>query len=92
MFRLCSDSGADCKYTKNFRDYQIFINKINDMRTRKVIQLPKGAAPKICNHLKIGTTTLYAALNYTSNSEDAKHTRKVALSEYGGVEIRKPIF
>lgn len=62
------------------------------MKTRPVIQLPRGKAPMMCKSLGIGTTTLYAALNYTSNSDEAKRTRKLALSKYGGVEIRKPIF
>ena len=72
-------------------DITKLLNKIV-MRRRKVIQLPKGAADRICKHLMIGKTTLYSALNYTSNSEDAKHTREVAISEYGGVEISKVIF
>jgi hypothetical protein len=61
------------------------------MRTRKVIQLPRGAASKMCSSLKIGRTTLYAALNGSSNSEDAKRTRSIAISKYGGVEYNKPI-
>lgn len=61
------------------------------MRTRKVIQLPRGAASKMCSSLKIGKTTLYAALNGSSNSEDAKRTRRIAISKYGGVEYNKPI-
>ena len=58
---------------------------------RKVIQLPKGKADDMCKALNIGRTTLYAALNYTSNSEQAKLTRKKALTEYGGIEIKKII-
>ena len=41
--------------------------------------------------LGIGRTTLYAALNGSSNSPEAKRTRKLALSRYGGVEYNKPI-
>lgn len=58
---------------------------------RKVIVIPRGKADSICNALKIGRTTLYAALNYTSNSEDAKLTRKKVLAEYGGIETTKVI-
>ena len=58
---------------------------------RKVIVIPKGKAKQICNALKIGKTTLYAALNYTSNSDDAKITRQKVLSEYGGIETTKVI-
>ena len=58
----------------------------------KVIVIPRGSADKICNALKIGRTTLYAALNYTSHSEDAKLTRQRVLSEYGGIETTKVVF
>lgn len=58
---------------------------------RKIIVIPRGKADKICSALKIGRTTLYAALNYTSNSDDAKITRQRVLSEYGGIETYKVI-
>ena len=61
------------------------------MRTRRVIQLPRGKADMMCKSLNIGRTTLYAALNGTSNSEDAKRTRELAIKKYGGVEFSKPI-
>ncbi len=61
---------------------------------RKVqcIRIPRGSAEKICAALKIGRTTLYAALNYTSNSEDAKLTRKKVLEEYGGIKDHRIVF
>ena len=58
---------------------------------RKVIVIPRGKAGQICSALNIGKTTLYAALNYTSNSEDAKTTRLKVLKEYGGIETTKVI-
>lgn len=58
---------------------------------RKVIVIPRGKVDIICKSLKIGRTTLYAALNYTSNSEQAKLTRKKVLAEYGGIETTKII-
>lgn len=58
---------------------------------RKVIVIPRGKADMICNALKIGKTTLYAALNYTSNSEAAKLTRKKVVEEYGGLKTTKVI-
>ena len=61
------------------------------MRTRKVIQLPRGKAEMMCRSLNIGRTTLYAALNGTSNSDEAKRTRELAIKKYGGVEFSKPI-
>ena len=59
---------------------------------RKVIVIPRGKAEQICNALKIGRTTLYAALNYTSNSDDAKLTRQKVISENGGIETTKLVF
>ena len=61
------------------------------MKTRKVIQLPRGKAEMMMKSLGIGRTTLYAALNGSSNSDEAKLTRKLAVSRYGGVEYNKPI-
>lgn len=58
---------------------------------RPTIILPRGKADKMCNALKIGRTTLYAALNYTSHSESANLTRQKALKEYGGILINKVI-
>lgn len=56
------------------------------------IKIPRGSADKICNALKIGRTTLYEALSYTSNSEDAELTRQKVLSEYGGIKTTKVVF
>ena len=57
-----------------------------------VIKIARGQADKICMALKIGRTTLYEALNYQSNSDEAKNTREVVLSKYGGVKTTKVIF
>ncbi len=61
------------------------------MKSRKVIQLPRGKAEMMMDYLGIGRTTLYAALNGSSNSPNAKRTRELAIKEYGGVEFSKPI-
>ena len=61
------------------------------MKSRRVIQLPRGKAEMMMKSLGIGRTTLYAALNGTSNSDDAKRTRRLAITKYGGVEYNKPI-
>ena len=58
---------------------------------RKFIVIPRGKADQICSALKIGRTTLYSALNYSSNSDNAKLTRQKVLSEYGGIETTKVI-
>lgn len=61
------------------------------MKSRRVIQLPRGKAEMMMKSLGIGRTTLYAALNGTSQSDDAKRTRHLAITKYGGVEYSKPI-
>lgn len=58
----------------------------------KVIVIPRGKAAQICKALNIGRTTLYAALNGTSHSESAKHTRREVVSKYGGIETTKVYF
>ena len=81
-----------CKYTEFQREYKTFINKNIVMAIkRKVIVIPRGKAEKICSALNIGKTTLYAALNGTSNSENARLTRQKVLREYGGIETTKVI-
>lgn len=57
-----------------------------------VIKIKRGMADKICGSLKIGRTTLYEALNYQSNSDEAKRTREVVLSKYGGVKTTRVVF
>lgn len=59
---------------------------------RKIIKVPKGVVGKICQSQNVGKTTVYAALNYTSNSDDAKLIRQLALNTYGGVETTQVIF
>ena len=59
---------------------------------RKIITVPNGAIEKLCDALNVGKTTVYAALNYTSNSENARHIRRLAMSDYGGIEGTKVIF
>jgi hypothetical protein len=57
-----------------------------------VIKIPRGQADKICMALKIGRTTLYEALNYQSDSDNAKRTREVVLAKYGGIKTTKVNF
>ena len=54
---------------------------------RRKIKVPKGAVEMICQSQGCGKTTVYAALNYTSFSEEAKHIRKIAVDTYGGIEV-----
>lgn len=54
---------------------------------RKIIKVPRGVVEKICQARGCGKTTVYAALNYTSFSDEANLIRKEAVSIYGGVEL-----
>lgn len=57
-----------------------------------VIRIPKGSAEDICKALGIGRTTLYQALNFTSNSDSAKQTRDVVMAKYGGVMSKRTVW
>lgn len=59
---------------------------------RKIIKVPKGTVEKICQTMHVGKTTVYAALNFTSHSEDAKIIRDKAVKIYGGIETTQIIF
>ena len=59
---------------------------------RRIISVPNGAAKKIAKDQNCGLTTVYAALNGTSHSENAKHIRHLATTVYGGIEVTKVYF
>lgn len=61
-------------------------------RKEPVIKLKRGMADKVCRALKIGKTTLYEALSYKSNSDEAKNTREVVLQKFGGVKTTRVVF
>ena len=53
--------------------------------------MPRGAVGKLCQAEGKGKTSVYAALNFTCNSEEAERIRKVALQMYGGIRTTKVI-
>ncbi len=59
---------------------------------RTIIKVPNGAAKKIARDQRCGLTSVYAALNYSSNSENAHHIRHLAKTVYGGIEEKKTYF
>lgn len=59
------------------------------MRTKEIIQVPPENVAKIAKAMRVARVTVYNALAYRSESENAKLIRKLALSEYGGVETTK---
>ena len=58
---------------------------------RPIIVLPRGKAPQIMSAENVSKTSLYAALNFTSHSVEAKRIREVAVSLYGGIKTTKLI-
>lgn len=56
------------------------------MRKQRIIQVPKGAIPKIAKAYRCSSTTVYNALAGRSNSDNARIIRKAAVSHYGGVQ------
>ena len=70
----------------------MFINKNIDMAIRRpTIVMPRGSVERLCKAEGKGKTSVYAALNFTSNSEEAERIRKVAVSMYGGIRTTKVI-
>lgn len=60
-------------------------------RRKNFIQVPVGNAEKIANAMGCSRTSVFNALAYRSESENAKVIRKKALEEYGGVMTSKLI-
>ena len=58
---------------------------------RPTIVMPRGSVEKLCKAEGKGKTSVYAALNFTSFSEEAERIRKVAVSMYGGIKTSKVI-
>lgn len=59
---------------------------------RKYIAVQVGIVEALCKRLNVKRASVYNALNYTTNSETAQNIRRLALSEYGGVEATKVIW
>lgn len=60
-------------------------------RRKNFIQVPVGNAEKIAKNMGCSRTSVFNALAYRSESENAKIIRKKALEEYGGVMTSKLI-
>lgn len=59
---------------------------------KKIITVPRGAVDGIRRSMNVDRSTVYNALNYRSDSENAQQIRRLALTTYGGVETTKVIF
>ncbi len=69
------------------------INKNIDImaRKKKIIQVPRKNVALLAKATMTSETTVYNALAYRSDSENAKLIRKKAISDYGGIETSKTI-
>jgi hypothetical protein len=59
------------------------------MRKKKIIQVPPENVIKIAKAMRCAKVTVYNALAWRSDSENAKLIRRLALNEYGGMEVNK---
>ena len=61
------------------------------MRKKKIIQIPRKNIGLLAKATSTSVTTVYNALAFRSDSENAQQIRRLALSAYGGVETMKTI-
>lgn len=61
------------------------------MRKKKIIQVPPENVMKLAKTMRVAKITVYNALAYRSESENAQLIRKLAMSDYGGIETTKII-
>ena len=61
------------------------------MRKKKIIQIPRKNVGLLAKATLTSETTVYNALAYRSDSENAKLIRQKAISDYGGIETTKTI-
>ena len=60
-------------------------------RKKKIIQIPRKNVGLLARATLTSETTVYNALAYRSDSENAKLIRQKAMSDYGGIETVKTI-
>ena len=79
------------EFKNGFKVAKIAINFENTMRKKKIIQIPPKNVEMLARMMNVGRVTVYNALAYRSDSENAKLIRQKAISEYGGIETTKNI-
>ena len=55
-------------------------------RKKKIIQIPPKNVELLAKAMGVAKVTVWNALAFRSDSENARQIRKLALSTYGGVE------
>ena len=58
-------------------------------RKKKIIQIPRKNVGLLAKATLSSETTVYNALAFRSDSQNAQKIRRLALSAYGGVEATK---
>lgn len=58
-------------------------------RKKKIIQVPRKNVDLLAKALNVGTVTVWNALAFRSDSDNAQQIRRLALSSYGGIETYK---
>lgn len=59
------------------------------MRKKKIIQIPRKNVGMLAKTTGTSESTVYNALAFRSDSENAQQIRRLALSAYGGIETFK---
>ena len=60
-------------------------------RKKKIIVIPRKNVDALAKRTSSSETSVYNALAYRSDSDNAKLIRNLALSDYGGIETTKVI-
>lgn len=60
-------------------------------RKKKIIQVPRKNVDLLAKAMGVKNTTVWNALAFRSDSENAQQIRRLALSTYGGIETYKMV-
>lgn len=60
-------------------------------RKKKIIQVPPKNVELLAKAMNVGKVTVWNALAYRSDSDNAQQIRRLAISSYGGIETTKTI-
>lgn len=58
---------------------------------KKIIQIPRKNVDLLAKAMNVAPVTVWNALAFRSDSENAQQIRRLAISTYGGVETTKII-
>ena len=59
------------------------------VRKKKIIQIPRKNVDLIAKAVNVSPVTVWNALAFRSDSENAQQIRRLAISTYGGIETTK---